>query len=45
MTSYGTERKPNGIRIWKDGKEIFLDQDECNKLARTIWEAQRKYWK
>ena len=35
----------NGVRIYKDGKEIFLDQDECNRLAYTIWEAQRKFWK
>jgi len=35
----------NGVRIYKDGKEIFLDQDECNKLAQTIWHAQREYWK
>jgi len=45
MTGWRTERKPNGVRIYKEGKELFVDQDECNKLAKTIWHAQREYWK
>ena len=24
---------------------ILLDQTECNHLARSIWHAQREYWK
>lgn len=36
MAGYRVEREPNGVRIYKEDKEIFLDQDECNHLAKTI---------
>jgi len=45
MTGWNVCRKPNGIRIYKKDTKLFLNQDECNKLARTIWHAQRVYWK
>jgi len=44
MVGYAVRCNPNMIQIWKDGKTILLDQDECNKLASLIWVAQRRYW-
>lgn len=45
MVGYSVTREPNGVIIYKDGKETRLNQDECNKLASLIWLSQRQYWK
>ena len=57
MTGWSTCRKPNGIRLYIPLEEakrepesprsviVFLDQDECKELAKSIWRAQREYWK
>lgn len=36
----GSGLPTNGVCV-----EIFLDRDECNKVASTIWEARREHWK
>ena len=45
MTGYTVTRKPDGIRIFQEGKEIFLDKVEAGMLAETVKEARRHYWK
>jgi len=38
-------RNPDGLKIFKDGKEIFLDSYEAAHVAETVKEARRRYWK
>ena len=33
------------MKIFKDGKEVFLDSYEAAHLAETVKEARRRYWK
>lgn len=34
-----------GLIIYQDDKEIFLDKIECGRLKNSIDEARRKFWK
>jgi len=37
-------REREGVTIHKDGKEIFLDRDECEHLFDTLKYAKKNYW-
>ena len=55
MVGTTTCTKPNGIILHKGSMranrpddtviQIFLTEEECNQLAKTIQEARRKFWK
>jgi len=38
-------RDPDGITIYIDGAKVFLDKIEAARLAETVKEARRHYWK
>lgn len=45
MVGINVCRNPDGLKIFIEGKEIFLDAREAAHLAETVKEARRRYWK
>jgi len=43
QTSHGGAKE--GIILYQNGKQMFLDKIEAAQLAETVHEARRRYWK
>ena len=45
MVGYTVNRDPDGVTIYKDKKEIFIDKREAAHLQKLIKLARKEYWK